>query len=80
MLSFSRLLVNRSQQNVHGAVRGLAVLGAHLYWVDPAQQLIERVDKLTGLEPRTVVSRTEGLTAIAAVRNLTRKVSQAGPE
>ena len=68
--------MDRSQQKVPGAVRGLAVLGPHLYWVDPAQQLIERVDKHTGQEPRTVVSRTEGLTAIAAVANLTRKVSQ----
>ena len=71
----SRVLVDRSQQKGEGAARGLAVLGPHLYWVDPKQQWIERVDKHTGQQLVHVVSRIEGLTAIAAVANITRKVS-----
>ncbi|XP_043220923.1 low-density lipoprotein receptor-related protein 5-like [Amphibalanus amphitrite] len=75
----ARVLVDRSQQKVEGAVRGLAVLGPHLYWVDPKQQLIERVDKHTGEQLSTVVSRTEGLTAIAAVANRTRQMIVSHP-
>ncbi|XP_037071386.1 low-density lipoprotein receptor-related protein 6-like [Pollicipes pollicipes] len=70
-----QLLVDRSL----GKVRGLAVLGDFLYWVDPDQQLIERVHKQTGKEHHVVVSRMEGLTALAAVSRLTRQTITSHP-
>lgn len=46
---------------------GLTVLGDHLYWIDKQQQMIERVDKLTGEKRTRIQGRLQYLTSIHAV-------------
>lgn len=45
---------------------GLTVLGDHLYWIDRQQQMIERVDKLTGEFRTRIQGRISYLTSIHA--------------
>lgn len=45
---------------------GLTVLGDHLYWIDRQQQMIERVDKLTGEGRTRIQGRISYLTSIHA--------------
>ncbi|NP_001170929.2 low-density lipoprotein receptor-related protein 5 isoform 1 precursor [Danio rerio] len=47
---------------------GLTVLGDHLYWIDKQQQMIERVDKLTGEKRTRIQGRLQYLTGIHAVQ------------
>ncbi|TNN25500.1 Low-density lipoprotein receptor-related protein 5 [Liparis tanakae] len=49
---------------------GLAVLGAHLYWIDRQQQVLERVDKLTGDGRTRIQGRISYLTSIHAVEEM----------
>lgn len=49
---------------------GLTVLGEHLYWIDRQQQMIERVDKLTGDRRTRVQGRISFLTSIHAVEKM----------
>lgn len=49
---------------------GLTVLGDHLYWIDRQQQMIERVDKLTGDGRTRVQGRISYLTSIHAVEEM----------
>lgn len=49
---------------------GLTVLGEHLYWIDRQQQMIERVDKLTGDRRTRVQGRISFLTSIHAVEEM----------
>lgn len=50
-------------------VTGLAVLGDFLYWTDKEQQLVERVDKNTGISREVVISKVAYLTDLVAVTN-----------
>uniref|UniRef100_A0A4W6FVJ7 Low density lipoprotein receptor-related protein 5 n=1 Tax=Lates calcarifer TaxID=8187 RepID=A0A4W6FVJ7_LATCA len=49
---------------------GLTVLGDHLYWIDRQQQMIERVDKLTGDGRTRIQGRISYLTSIHAVEEM----------
>lgn len=49
---------------------GLTVLGDHLYWIDRQQQMIERVDKLTGDGRTRIQGRISYLTSIHAVEEI----------
>ncbi|KAM6973495.1 low-density lipoprotein receptor-related protein 5 isoform 2-T2 [Aplochiton taeniatus] len=49
---------------------GLTVLGDHLYWIDRQQQMIERVDKLTGDKRTRIQGRISYLTSIHAVEDM----------
>ncbi|KAJ8249123.1 hypothetical protein GJAV_G00231420 [Gymnothorax javanicus] len=49
---------------------GLTVLGDHLYWIDRQQQMIERVDKITGEKRTRIQGRIVHLTSIHAVEDL----------
>uniref|UniRef100_A0A8C9TDT3 Low density lipoprotein receptor-related protein 5 n=1 Tax=Scleropages formosus TaxID=113540 RepID=A0A8C9TDT3_SCLFO len=49
---------------------GLTVLGDHLYWIDRQQQMIERVDKVTGEKRTRVQYRVVHLTSIHAVEDM----------
>lgn len=49
---------------------GLTVLGDHLYWIDRQQQMIERVDKLTGDGRTRIQGRISFLTSIHAVEEM----------
>lgn len=49
---------------------GLTVLGEHLYWIDRQQQMIERVDKLTGEKRTRIQGRISYLTSIHAVEDM----------
>ncbi|XP_018608191.1 low-density lipoprotein receptor-related protein 5-like isoform X1 [Scleropages formosus] len=49
---------------------GLTVLGEHLYWIDRQQQMIERVDKLTGEKRTRIQGRIVHLTSIYAVEDV----------
>ncbi|XP_061077917.1 low-density lipoprotein receptor-related protein 5 [Conger conger] len=49
---------------------GLAVLGEHLYWIDRQQQMIERVEKLSGDKRTRIQGRIVHLTSIHAVEEL----------
>ncbi|XP_006642533.3 low-density lipoprotein receptor-related protein 5 [Lepisosteus oculatus] len=49
---------------------GLTVLGEHLYWIDRQQQMIERVDKLTGEKRTRIQGRIFHLTSIHAVEDM----------
>lgn len=52
---------------------GLTVLGGHLYWIDRQQQMIERVDKVTGEGRTRVQVRVMHLTSIHAVEDMDPK-------
>lgn len=52
---------------------GLTVLGDHLYWIDRQQQMIERVDKLTGDGRTRVQGRLAYLTSIHAAQTMDRQ-------
>lgn len=52
---------------------GLTVLGDHLYWIDRQQQVIERVDKLSGEGRTRVQGRLSSLTSIHAAHTLDRR-------
>ncbi|KAG7281188.1 hypothetical protein CRUP_032891 [Coryphaenoides rupestris] len=45
---------------------GLSILGDHLYWIDRQQQMIERVDKVTGDRRTRIQGRISYLTSIHA--------------
>lgn len=49
---------------------GLTVLGDHLYWIDRQQQMIERVDRLTGDGRTRIQGRISYLTSIHAVEEI----------
>ncbi|XP_046889655.1 low-density lipoprotein receptor-related protein 5 isoform X1 [Hypomesus transpacificus] len=49
---------------------GLTLLGEHLYWIDRQQQMIERVDKLTGDKRTRIQGRIIYLTSIHAVEDM----------
>lgn len=49
---------------------GLTVLGDHVYWIDRQQQMIERVDKLTGDGRTRIQGRISYLTSIHAVEEM----------
>lgn len=49
---------------------GLTVLGDHLYWIDRQQQMIERIDKLTGDGRTRIQGRIPYLTSIHAVEEM----------
>ncbi|XP_056271674.1 low-density lipoprotein receptor-related protein 5 isoform X2 [Pseudoliparis swirei] len=49
---------------------GLTVLGEHLYWIDRQQQMMERVDKLTGDGRTRIQGRISYLTSIHAVEEM----------
>lgn len=49
---------------------GVTVLGDHLYWIDRQQQMIERVDKLTGDGRTRIQGRISYLTSIYAVEEM----------
>lgn len=49
---------------------GLTILGEHLYWIDRQQQMIERVDKLTGDGRTRIQGRISYLTSIHAVEEM----------
>lgn len=49
---------------------GLTVLGDHLYWIDRQQQMIERVDKITGDGRTRIQGRISYLTSIHAVEEM----------
>lgn len=49
---------------------GLTVLGDHLYWIDRQQQMIERVDKMTGDGRTRIQGRISYLTSIHAVEEM----------
>lgn len=51
-------------------VSGLAVLKDFLYWIDKDQQLIERVDKNTGLTREAVMSKVSHLTDLVAITDI----------
>lgn len=51
-------------------VSGLAVLKDFLYWIDKDQQLIERVDKNTGLTREAVMSKVSHLTDLVAITDV----------
>uniref|UniRef100_A0A8C6S670 Low density lipoprotein receptor-related protein 5 n=1 Tax=Neogobius melanostomus TaxID=47308 RepID=A0A8C6S670_9GOBI len=48
----------------------LTILGDHLYWIDRQQQMIERVDKLTGDSRTRIQGRISYLTSIYAVEEM----------
>lgn len=48
----------------------LTILGDHLYWIDRQQQMIERVDKLTGDGRTRIQGRISYLTSIYAVEEM----------
>ncbi|XP_029697135.1 low-density lipoprotein receptor-related protein 5 isoform X2 [Takifugu rubripes] len=52
---------------------GLTVLGDHLYWIDRQQQIIERVDKLTGDGRTRIQGRLASLTSIHAAESVARQ-------
>lgn len=52
---------------------GLTILGNHLYWIDRQQQMIERVDKLTGDGRTRVQGRLTSLTSIHAAQTMDRQ-------
>uniref|UniRef100_A0A672JJU4 Low density lipoprotein receptor-related protein 5 n=1 Tax=Salarias fasciatus TaxID=181472 RepID=A0A672JJU4_SALFA len=52
---------------------GLTILGDHLYWIDRQQQMIERVDKLTGDGRTRIQGRITYLTSIHAVEEMDPK-------
>lgn len=54
-------------------VSGLAVLKDFLYWIDKDQQLIERVDKNTGLAREAVMSKVAHLTDLVAITDIVSK-------
>ncbi|KAM4553054.1 low-density lipoprotein receptor-related protein 5 isoform 1-T1 [Fundulus diaphanus] len=49
---------------------GLTVLGDHLYWIDRQQQMIERVDKLTGEGRTRIQGQISYLTSIHAAEEM----------
>lgn len=49
---------------------GLTVLADHLYWIDRQQQMIERVDKLTGDGRTRIQGRISYLTSVHAVEEM----------
>ncbi|MEQ2281370.1 Low-density lipoprotein receptor- protein 5 [Ameca splendens] len=49
---------------------GLTVLRDHLYWIDRQQQMIERVDKLTGEGRTRIQGRISYLTSIHAAEEI----------
>ncbi|KAL4613478.1 low-density lipoprotein receptor-related protein 5-like isoform X1 [Arapaima gigas] len=49
---------------------GLTVLGENLYWIDRQQQMIERMDKLTGEKRTRIQGRIVHLTSIHAVEDV----------
>ncbi|XP_028286130.1 low-density lipoprotein receptor-related protein 5 [Parambassis ranga] len=49
---------------------GVTVLGDHLYWIDRQQQMIERVEKLTGDGRTRIQGRISFLTSIYAVEEM----------
>ena len=49
---------------------GLAVLGEHLYWIDRQQQMMERVEKLSGEKRTRIQGRIVHLSSIHAVEEL----------
>lgn len=51
-------------------ISNLAVLGNHVYWIDPEKQQIERVDKSTGQYLGPVSQKLQHLTDMIAVRPL----------
>ena len=48
-------------------ISSIAVLGSYLYWSDKDQQVIERVDKNTGLLSETVIAKVPLLTDLVAI-------------
>ncbi|CAN9499060.1 unnamed protein product [Ophioblennius macclurei] len=52
---------------------GLTILGDHLYWIDRQQQMIERVDKLTGEGRTRIQGRISYLTSVHAVEEMDPK-------
>lgn len=52
---------------------GLTVMGDHLYWIDRQQQVIERVDKLTGDGRTRVQGRLAYLTSVHAAETVDRR-------
>lgn len=52
---------------------GLTVMGDHLYWIDRQQQVIERVDKLTGEGRTRVQGRLASLTSVHAAETVDRR-------
>lgn len=52
---------------------GLTVLGDHLYWIDRQQQMIERVDKLSGDGRTRVQGRLASLTSIHAAQTMDQR-------
>ncbi|XP_048829271.1 LOW QUALITY PROTEIN: low-density lipoprotein receptor-related protein 5 [Brienomyrus brachyistius] len=58
---------------------GLTVLGGHLYWIDRQQQMIERVDKVTGEGRTRVQVRVMHLTSIHAVEDMDPKEFSSHP-
>ncbi|CAL8375096.1 unnamed protein product [Arctogadus glacialis] len=49
---------------------GLSILGDHLYWIDRQQQMIERVDKVSGDKRTRIQGRISYLTSIHAVEEM----------
>ncbi|XP_048887171.1 low-density lipoprotein receptor-related protein 5-like [Brienomyrus brachyistius] len=49
---------------------GLTVLGEHLFWIDRQQQMIERVEKVTGEKRTRIQGRLMYLTGIHAVEDM----------
>uniref|UniRef100_A0A4W3JGI4 Low-density lipoprotein receptor-related protein n=1 Tax=Callorhinchus milii TaxID=7868 RepID=A0A4W3JGI4_CALMI len=49
---------------------GLTVLGAHIYWIDRQQQMIERIEKSSGDQRTKIQGRIAHLTSIHAVEEL----------
>ncbi|MED6284793.1 Low-density lipoprotein receptor- protein 5 [Characodon lateralis] len=49
---------------------GLTVLRDHLYWIDRQQQMIERVDKLTGEGRTRIQGRISYLTSVHAAEEI----------
>ena len=49
---------------------GLSILGDHLYWIDRQQQMMERVDKVTGDRRTRIQGRIAYLTSIHAVEEM----------
>lgn len=49
---------------------GLTVLGEHLFWIDRQQQMIERVEKVTGEKRTRIQGRLMYLTSIHAVEDM----------
>ncbi|XP_077995136.1 low-density lipoprotein receptor-related protein 6-like [Glandiceps talaboti] len=51
--------------------QGLTVYGGHLYWIDKAQMMIEKVEKITGGGREKILGRVNQLSDIHAVTNKT---------